>query len=57
MSNRVKGGEGIKGYNEDTMNTIKLGKLAKDLRSSLHFIKFFFDLLCSREMTTQTRVK
>ena len=56
MSNRVKGGEGIKGYNEETMNTIKLGKLAKDLNNSLHFIKFF-DLLCSRKMTTQTRVK
>ena len=41
VSNRVKGGEGIKGYNEDTMNTIKLGKLAKDLKNSLHFIKFF----------------
>ena len=54
MSNRVKGGEGIKGYNEDTMNTIKLGKLAKDLKNSLHFIKFFWFAMFTRNDYSNT---
>ena len=54
MSNRVKGGEGIKGYNEDTMNTIKLGKLAKDLKNCLHFIKFFWFAMFTRNDYSNT---
>ena len=60
VSNRVKGGEGIKGYNEDTMNTIKLGKLAKDLKNSLHFIKFFWFAMFTRNdysNTCQIKIK
>ena len=60
VSNRVKGGEGIKGYNEDTMNTIKLGKLAKDLKNFLHFIKFFWFAMFTRNdysNTCQIKIK
>ena len=60
VSNRVKGGEGIKGYNEDTMNTIKLGKLAKDLKNCLHFIKFFWFAMFTRNdysNTCQIKIK
>ena len=42
------------------MNTIKLGKLAKDLKNSLHFIKFFWFAMFTRNdysNTCQIKIK